>query len=638
MVRLAPLPATPDQCQDPPVSLLIDGQASADRFRLWTRETIAEHATPVSRTVITRWTDPQSGLRIEWQQKRYTEYGAWDGFLAIEHAGTGVSPLISEIQSLDGWLGAPRESSAPFRLQRTNGAPSNPTDFEPRTIPIGPGASESLGGGGGRSSNRDFPFFRIESGDGTAIVAVGWSGQWAATVAYEPEGRCRIRAGLERTHFRLQPGERVRLPRILFFYEDRVADEASARFRQLIHKHYCAPKFGREPLPTLYCNTCFTRGGAWLNECNAENQISLIRAYAPLGLEALLTDAGWFEGGWPEGAGNWTPRRDAYPRGMGPVAAAAKEHGMIYGLWFEPERVVAGTGLHRQHPEWLLASMDEPEGTYLLNFGLPAVRDYFFGVVKGFMDLPGFRVYRQDFNMDPLPYWRHTDAPDRQGMTEIRYIEGLYAYWDRIAQAWPDALRIECASGGRRIDLETIRRMHVHQKSDYWFDNPVDQASLHALSAYLPNNIVMTPLNRLDDVSFFSALPASMCLGWIADADDFDLARARTLVERYRDLRPLLTRAWYPLTPCSREADAWLASQYHDPDTGEGLVLAFRREACALESLDVKLRGIDEARSYLLTDICGGSSSETAGVDLTRLTLTVSGKPGVIALRYRRLP
>ena len=47
--------------------------------------------------------------------------------------------------------------------------------------------------------------------------------------------------------------------------------------------------------------------------------------------------------------------RDATPtRGMGPVAAAAEARGMVYGLWFEPERVVAGTEFHRRHPDWVL--------------------------------------------------------------------------------------------------------------------------------------------------------------------------------------------------------------------------------------------------------------------------------------------
>jgi alpha-galactosidase len=182
---------------------------------------------------------------------------------------------------------------------------------------------------------------------------------------------------------------------------------------------------------------------------------------------------------------------------MGPVAQAAKDVGMIYGLWFEPERVMAGTTVQTQHPEWCLGV--QGGSTFLLNFGLPEVQDYFFNIVKGFMDLPGFRVYRQDFNMDPLGFWLANDAPDRQGITEIKYITGLYAYWDHLASAWPDSLREECASGGRRIDLETIMRMHMHQDSDYWFDYDTDQNQTWGLSQYLPNistALMITPFTR----------------------------------------------------------------------------------------------------------------------------------------------
>ena len=79
----------------------------------------------------------------------------------------------------------------------------------------------------------------------------------------------------------------MRGPRILALAWEGESAEANAQFRQLIYRHYAAKRAGQTPLPTLCCNTCFTRGGHWLNECNAANQISLINAYAPLGLEAL---------------------------------------------------------------------------------------------------------------------------------------------------------------------------------------------------------------------------------------------------------------------------------------------------------------------------------------------------------------
>jgi len=52
------------------------------------------------------------------------------------------------------------------------------------------------------------------------------------------------------------------------------------------------------------------------------------------------------------------------------------------------------------------------------------------------------------------------------GITEIRHIEGLYALWDRIRAAHPNVLIDNCAGGGRRIDLETLRRATVLSRSD----------------------------------------------------------------------------------------------------------------------------------------------------------------------------
>jgi hypothetical protein len=42
----------------------------------------------------------------------------------------------------------------------------------------------------------------------------------------------------------------------------------------------------------------------------------------------------------------------------------------------------------------------------------------------------GVDVYRLDCNMDPVLYWRGHDAPDRQGITELPYVEGYLAHYD----------------------------------------------------------------------------------------------------------------------------------------------------------------------------------------------------------------
>ena len=71
----------------------------------------------------------------------------------------------------------------------------------------------------------------------------------------------------------------------------------------------------------------------------------------------------------------------------------------------------------------------------LLNLGEEAPRSYLIELVADRVKQLNLSCYRQDFNIDPLPFWRQADAPDRVGMTEARYILGLYAFWDACGSA-----------------------------------------------------------------------------------------------------------------------------------------------------------------------------------------------------------
>ncbi len=622
-----------------PFSFIYGGRLSDEIIDGWPSDRKSEELDDHKTKVTTTWNDPDTGLRLTMQSVRYSDFPAVEWLLYFENTAAEDTPILENVQALNLTLDSPIGARTPYRLHKTKGSVANSSDFQPSTMVIDGKHTATMSGSAGKSSVGSLPFFKIDSADASLIVAVGWSGQWAARLQCPDRKHLAVTAGQQLTHFLLHGGERVRTPRILLMNWTGQRHQSNSQFRRLIYKHYAARRNGETPLPIPYCNTCFTRAGGWLNECNAENQISLIRAYGKLGIEALLTDAGWFEGGWPAGAGNWTPRKDAYPHGMEPVALAAKEENMIYGLWFEPERVMAGTALHRDHPQWVLSDGQPDQKTLLANFGLPEVQNHFFRVVKGFMEMPGFRVYRQDFNMFPLAWWRHNDPPNRQGITEMKYIEGLYAYWDRIAETWPDSLRVGCASGGMRIDLETVSRMHLHQKTDYWFDNEADQAHLFGLSQYLPNNVVVAHLNRMDDYSFHSTLASSLCLGWIADAADFDVARGKQLLGRYLEIRHLLIGDWYPLLPYTTEPTEWMASQYHRRDLDEGMILVFRRPESPDPTAVVSLHGLDPQATYELKYDGTGRIRRIKGADLmTELRLELPEKHRSDLITYRIRP
>jgi hypothetical protein len=180
--------------------------------------------------------------------------------------------------------------------------------------------------------------------------------------------------------------------------------------------------------------------------------------------------------------------------------------------------------------------------------------------------------------------------------------------------------------------------MHVHQKTDYWFDDDVDQASLWGLSQYLPNNTVVAHLNNLDEYSFHSTLASSLCLGWIADAPGFDMKRAKALVDRYRAVRHLLTGAWYPLLPCSRDPKEWIASQYHRADLDEGMLLVFRHAESPYRTAEVSLHGLDPAATYELhSDSTGETTRATGAALMSSWQLTLAERHSSDLITYREV-
>lgn len=102
-----------------------------------------------------------------------------------------------------------------------------------------------------------------------------------------------------------------------------------------------------------------------------------------------------------------------------------------------------------------------------MNLGNPDAWDYCFNTISGIIEELCIDCYRQDFNFSPLSYWRKNDEFDRRGITEIKHINGMYRLWDALLERFPDLIIDNCASGGRRIDIETLRRSIPLWRSDY---------------------------------------------------------------------------------------------------------------------------------------------------------------------------
>jgi hypothetical protein len=219
-----------------PFSFTYNGQPSDTLLPVWSTTSGSNDLGGGVTTSWRAWTDPATGLRVHFESRCHQGFPDCDWLLYFENTGSRDTPVIESIQALDLTVASPLKGDASYRLHRTKGAPADPTDFEPAIVPLKVGQTERLSAGGGRSSNRDFPFFKVETGEGSLIIAVGWSGQWAAALNSPDRYHLRVTAGQEQTHFILHPGERVRSPRMLLFLHRGDTWEANARFRQLIYR------------------------------------------------------------------------------------------------------------------------------------------------------------------------------------------------------------------------------------------------------------------------------------------------------------------------------------------------------------------------------------------------------------------
>ena len=144
---------------------------------------------------------------------------------------------------------------------------------------------------------------------------------------------------------------------------------------------------------------------------------------------------------------------------------------MKFLVWVEPCRAIHGRPITLEHPEYFLTGNADGKirdgQTLLLDLGKPEALQWAIDVVAGLVEDYDIDWYEEDFNIEPNPYLETAAEPDRWGMNEMRFIEGHFAFWDALREEFPHLAILNCASGGRRIDLESISRGQPLWRSDY---------------------------------------------------------------------------------------------------------------------------------------------------------------------------
>jgi len=576
-----------------PFSFRYNGAASSSFLESW--EHAAETSDSPTRILHeASWTDPHTHLRVSARACAFKRYPAVEWTLAFENLGTADTPLLEQVQALDVRLrtGYFRK---PVQLHHLLGDVCGERSFMPLETEVVPGASTALAPEGGCPSNGAFPFFNVQYGDQGLITAIGWSGQWRAALDRSPTGPTALRAGMEGLSLRLHPGEKIRSPRILILPWKGDLLAAQNRFRRLMLFEY-APRQDGRPLALPVALQCYDRYSGTRSDWGTEaTQISAANAAARAGCDMHWLDAAWFDGGFPNGVGNWYCLPGNFPHGLKPVSDACHASGLKLIVWFEPERVAPGSRIAREHPEFVFGA--DKGGLFKLSD--PAARAWLTDLLSRRITEFGLDAYRNDFNIDPLSYWRQADAPDRRGMTEIRYVEGHYALWDDLLAKHPGLFIDNCASGGRRIDLETCSRSVPLWHSDTgcapghadW-----NQSQICGLSLYIPlfGACAWTP----EAYDLRSAATAGVICQFDVLDPHFPFAACRAALAEVKQNQKYWYGDFYPLTPAATGPSGLVAWQLHRSDLKAGIVLAFRRKECPYPVLEAGLHALKPEASY----------------------------------------
>lgn len=592
------------------------------------------------------YTDPATGLRVECELTGWNDFGAVEWVLRFENTGAERTPRVSCVRTVD--LSLQHSSSVP-EVYYANGSEASRADFAPRQKSMQPGDTLLMEPRGGRSSDGAFPFFNIETSPGQGVVAaVGWSGTWTAQMVAADPRSLSLQAGLKTLDASLLPGEKIRAASICLLFwqgQDRMAGHNRFRRYMLAHrsrkvegKPVFYPMFGGfnwgDPAP---CNeyTCMT----------TEYAIALMQRTRLFGLspEAFWLDAGWYAEAadfatgrnWANTVGNWQPDPERFPQGLRPIGEYAKEKvGAKFMVWFEPERVYKGTRWYSEHPQWML---DAGGDNCLFNLSDPEACRWMSRQIGDILEQNSIDYYRQDFNIAPASIWAANDEPGRQGITEVKYIEGLYAFWDYLLQRFPGLLIDNCASGGRRLDYETMLRSAPMWRTDYQYGEPVGyQCHTYGLEFFLAQHA--TGLYHTNPFDARSSFGSAVVFNWKLTQQGESFTDMQHTMQEFSRVRPYFYEDFYPLsgTDDLTGDDIWLAYQLHRPSDQTGYIVAFRRAQCQQTEYRVRLGGLEPDVRYQLESSDGTRLQTVPGSQLSEgYTLHLDQPRSSLLLFYR---
>ena len=376
-----------------------------------------------------------------------------------------------------------------------------------------------------------------------------------------------------------------------------------------------------------------------MSATSVEHEIELAEK---LGAEVFIIDAGWYtppngEAEWNVRVGDWVVNEARYPGGIDPIRDLVHQKGMLFGLWIEPERLGPASRTLAEHPEWVATDYDGGRlkgNPSMLNLGDPEVAAWALEQLRGVLINYGLDFLRWDYNVGRIGtagcslhdgYWENN---------YWRYYESFDNIMRSLRAEFPNVVFENCASGGARTDLATVRWFNHTWVTD-WQIAPRSFAITNGMTMALPpeyvdrlvagqsGHVTAELMFQLRLVLFGRpSLGQFHPVGTVMNPQQ--LESVRHTLDIYKEfVRPMARDSRvYHHTPDvgGPEPKDWGVLELASKDGGSGIVAVFRLSGpgSAAPEVVVKLRGADISKRYRVRFDNSGSETELSGYCLVK--------------------
>ena len=472
---------------------------------------------------------------------------------------------------------------------------------------------------GSRAAMHAYPFFEIGLGapasENTGDVlmgTIGWTGNYRFTFEVDNAGNLRVISGINpyASAYELKPNEWFVTPEFIFTLSNQGTGKASRDIHDWARNYQI--KDGKGDRLTLLNNWEST--GFNFNEKKLEE---LMKEAKHLGVDMFLLDDGWFANKYPRqndkaGLGDWEVTHDKLPNGIPHLVQTAKDAGVKFGIWIEPEMVNPKSELFEKHPDWAIHLPNRETYYYrnqlVLDLSNPKVQDYVFSVVDNIMiENPDLAFFKWDCN-SPITNVYSPYLKEKQNQLYIDHVRGVYNVFKRVAEKYPHLPIMLCSGGGARCDYEALKYF-----TEFWCsDNtdPIERLYIQwGFSQFFPAKAMcahVTSWNKNTSIKFRTDV-AMMCkMGFdisLKEMNEDEMKYCQEAVANYKRLKgTILDGDLYRLV--SPYETNHSSVMYVDKAKSKSVLFAYDiHPRFGEKTFPVKLQGLDPNKKYKVQEI-----------------------------------